>query len=187
MQRGAVSQAVPLALALLIGCGGSSTPAPSSDAGSTADAGGVTCVGRSIVLTRHAEKETEGSDPGLSAAGRARAERLAKIFADETVTRLVASEYKRTQETLQPLAAQTGLAVDVRDAANVAGLAGELAKSADGTFVVVAGHSNTIPELVSILGGVSKLTIAESEYSRVFVLEYGCEVSTPSVTVLSSD
>lgn len=109
------------------------------------------------------------------------------MFADETVTRLVASEYKRTQETLKPLAGRTGLPVDVRDAADVDALADELEKSADGTFVIVAGHSNTIPELISALGGGSKPVIDEDEYSRVFVLEYGCDASTPTVTELSSD
>ena len=109
------------------------------------------------------------------------------MFADEAVTRLVASEYKRTQETLKPLAARTGLAVDVRDAADVAALAAELAKSEDGSFVIVAGHSNTVPELVSALGGGSKPTIGEDQYSRVFVLHYNCDESKPTVTERSSD
>lgn len=187
-----IATLVPFALvALLLGCGDdgstASSPSPSADAGADVDAGGITCVGRSIVLTRHAEKGTDGTDPGLTAAGKARAERLALKLADEKVTRLVATEYKRTQETLAPLAARTGLTVDVRNAAEVAALAGELGKSEDGSFVVVAGHSNTIPELVSALGGGSKPTIAEDEYSRVFVLAYGCDKAPPTVTELSSD
>lgn len=184
---------VPFALvAVLFGCGGgdstpSSPSSPSPDAGADVDASVVTCVGRSIVLTRHAEKGADGTDPGLTADGKARAERLAKMFADATITRLVATEYKRTQETLAPLATRTGLSVDVHKAADGAALAAELEKSADGTFVVVAGHSNTVPELVSALVGGSKPTIGEDQYSRVFVLEYGCDGAAPKVTERSSD
>ncbi len=193
-----IALGLPLTLlALMLGCGGgggadtaTSTPNPTSDAGADGEAGpeagGVTCVGRSIVLTRHAEKG-DGSDPSLTAEGKARAERLAGMFANETVTRLVATEFKRTQETLAPLAERTGLPVNVQNAAGVDALAEDLAKGEEGSFVIVAGHSNTVPELVSALGGGSKPTIDEAEYSRVFVLRYGCDEPTPTVTELSSD
>jgi len=146
-----------------------------------------TCLGRSVVITRHAEKQDATSDPSLSAAGRARADRLAALFAERSPTRLVATEYKRTQETLAPLAKRTGLTVDVRDAADVKPLAKELAATADGSFVIVAGHSNTVPDLVTTLGGGKAFTIAEDEYSRVFILAYRCDDAKPTLTELSSD
>ncbi|HEV8111716.1 MAG TPA: histidine phosphatase family protein, partial [Planctomycetota bacterium] len=54
-----------------------------------------------IVLVRHAEKDAAGDarDPGLSTEGKARAERLARMFAAAGVTHLFATEFHRTQDT----------------------------------------------------------------------------------------
>ena len=81
-----------------------------------------------VILVRHAEKEaTPADDPGLTLAGRQRAEELGRVVAawrvsGARVRALFASEAKRTQETLSPLAAATGLkvtAVDGKDTATL--------------------------------------------------------------------
>ena len=51
-----------------------------------------------MVIVRHAEKAaSDGKDPDLSPAGRARAEALVRILKDSGITAIFTSEFKRTQ------------------------------------------------------------------------------------------
>lgn len=132
--------------------------------------------GSTVILVRHAEKDPKGDakDPGLSEAGIARAEALARLLAPAKPTQLYASEYQRTQSTLAPLAAKLGLKVEPQPAAKSAELAERLRALPEGSVSVVAGHSNTIPALAEALGGhiegLEKGQLGENEFGRVFVL-----------------
>jgi len=133
-----------------------------------------------VILVRHAEKDSakDRNDPPLTAAGTARAEELARLLGHARATRLVASEFQRTQATLAPLAKATGLAVELRPAQELDALAAELAAAPAGSVTVVAGHSNTLPALAERLGaplpGVARgAHLGDDEYDRVFVLTLG--------------
>lgn len=68
-----------------------------------------------IVIVRHAEKADDGTtDPPLSLTGRARAERLVDIVKGATIVALYATQYRRTQQTLAPLAKAHKLNVQIR-------------------------------------------------------------------------
>ena len=58
-----------------------------------------------IFIVRHAERETGQGDDSLSVAGRARAEKLAKVLADEGINYIFTSDRKRTIETASPTVA----------------------------------------------------------------------------------
>src|SRR4051794_12280912 len=58
-----------------------------------------------IFIVRHAERETGQGDDSLSAAGQARAEKLARILADEGINYIFTSDRKRTIETASPTVA----------------------------------------------------------------------------------
>ena len=134
-----------------------------------------------VILVRHAEKDTaqDKTDPPLTELGTKRAEELARLLAESGVTRLVASEFRRTQATLAPLAAATGLSVETRPAKELEALAVELAAAPAGTVTVVAGHSNTLPALAERLLGAplpgltAGANLAEDAYDRLFVLTLG--------------
>lgn len=135
-----------------------------------------------VILVRHAEKDSakDKENPPLTANGAARAEELARMLAHARVTRLVASEWKRTQLTLEPLSKATGLTLEQRSAKEVTTLAEELRAAPPGSVTVVAGHSNTVPQLAEALGaplpGVAKgANLADDEYDRLFVLTVGLE------------
>ena len=66
-----------------------------------------------IILIRHAEKNIEPTnpDPDLSPFGQARAQELARMFADAGVKAIYATQYKRTQQTVKPLFNKLGIAV----------------------------------------------------------------------------
>src|SRR6185369_15229958 len=72
-----------------------------------------------IILVRHAEKKDvppENKDPDLSPAGMARAEELVRMFGDSGVGAIYATQYKRTQQTIKPLADKLNLPVTQIDA-----------------------------------------------------------------------
>src|SRR5262249_57665673 len=69
-----------------------------------------------VSVVRHAERADAGmqaqTDPPLSAAGEARAQKLAAMLADAGVKDIFATEFQRTQDTAKPLVIKTGVAFD---------------------------------------------------------------------------
>ena len=128
-----------------------------------------------VILVRHAEKSTTPvNDPVLTTAGKQRAVELAHVVATWTtagasVKALFATEAKRTQLTLAPLAAATGRTVTQVMAVDTAGLVAQIL-AVNGGVVVVAGHTNTLPAVIQALGGPAGITIAETEFNRLFVV-----------------
>ncbi len=129
---------------------------------------------RAIFVVRHAERADAGMnatpDPLLSAAGRARAERLADLLLKAGVTAVYATEYQRTIGTVQPLAQRLGLEVQQVPAKDVQALIARIRRSKPSDVVVVAGHSDTVPEILKALGDPDPVTIAADEYDNLFVV-----------------
>jgi len=135
---------------------------------------------RTVILVRHAEKSGDGDaqDPELSPEGQERAQALARLLARAGATRLFASEFRRTRDTLAPLAERCKLAIEARPAGELDALAVELVSGEPGSVSVVCGHSNTIPALAARLGaplsgvgdGPNGPALDEAEYDRLFVL-----------------
>src|SRR3989454_12480696 len=65
-----------------------------------------------VILIRHAEKviDPNNADPDLSPAGQTRAQELVRMFGDAGINAIYATQYKRTQQTVKPLADKLGLA-----------------------------------------------------------------------------
>ena len=144
-----------------------------------------------IVLTRHAEKASDDADPALSDKGNARAARLARLLARSAPTRLFATDTKRTQGTLAPLATAVHVAVEVRPARDIAGLSRELLELPSGAVVIVAHHSNGVPKLAHALGvELPKLdagNLAHDAFGRVFLVVPSCGERKATVVELDSD
>lgn len=121
-------------------------------------------------LFRHAEKLADSDDPGLTGEGIARAEYLARYLGNEGVTRIFSSDYKRTRDTVAPLAAATGIEIEIYDPRDLPGFAEKL-KEMDGV-IIVAGHSNTTPELTALLSGYETEPMEESEYDRLYMVTF---------------
>jgi phosphohistidine phosphatase SixA len=130
-----------------------------------------------VYLVRHAEKLDDSADPPLTAAGRARAELLARMMADAGITRILSSDLDRTRSTASPLAERRQLPIELYDPRELESTA-ELIRSVPGRYLV-SGHSNTTPELVALLGGDPGEPIREAdEYDRLYVLTLGSEGTT---------
>ena len=125
-----------------------------------------------VILTRHAEKNIEPNnpDPDLSAEGQARAQELARMFGDAGIKAIYATQYKRTQQTVKPLADKIGVAPAQVEAKNTAELVRQIRAQHNGDVVFVAGHNNTVPEIIAALGGPQLPIIPETEYDNLYVL-----------------
>jgi broad specificity phosphatase PhoE len=125
-----------------------------------------------VVIVRHAEKVADGgTDPDLSAAGRARADALARILKDSGITGIFTSEFKRTQETAAPTATSAHLTPTVVAAKDTAALVAKL-HQLNGNALVV-GHGDTIPNLIKALGINAAVIIPDSDYSELFIVTLG--------------
>ena len=121
-----------------------------------------------IYLVRHAEKQA-GDDPDLTVVGRARADILSRELQDAGLTEIWSTNTKRTIETAKPASNRTGLPVQIYDAGRQEAFARRLAGTPGNILVV--GHSNTIPDLVGLLGGKPGTPIVEAtEYDRLYVV-----------------
>ncbi|TMP27731.1 phosphohistidine phosphatase [Pseudoalteromonas rubra] len=134
-----------------------------------------------IVLVRHAEKMT-GPDPELTEQGHNRAQRLVTLLTPYKPTGLFSTNYNRTKQTLAPLSRATSVSVELYDPSELAHFAQQL-KGYSGTLVV-AGHSNTTPELVKHLSGQA-VSISEKEFHKVFIVSW--QNGKASVLELDSD
>lgn len=122
---------------------------------------------RAIYLVRHAEKIDESRDPSLSAAGQARALRLADLLARTGITAIVTSEYKRTAETARPLATARKLTPQVIAAKDRPALITRLRSRPD-EIVLVVGHSDTLPAVLKDLGVAAPPAV--EDYGNLFIV-----------------
>lgn len=123
-----------------------------------------------VFIVRHAEKETTDAaakDPDLSPAGRERAASLARMLREVGVAAIFATEYKRTQQTAEPISRATNVAVTVVAAKDTTALLEKL-NATNGNALVI-GHSNTLPEILKAMGIPGEISIADHEYDNLFI------------------
>jgi len=125
-----------------------------------------------IILVRHAEKNIEPNnpDPDLSPEGFQRAQEIARVFGETGINAIYATQYKRTQQTVKPLADRTGVAVRLLQANQTDELVKQLQTTNRGQTVFIAGHNNTVPIIVSTLSGETYPTIPESEFDNLYIV-----------------
>ena len=123
-----------------------------------------------IFVVRHAEKGPENPDPSLTPQGKARAEELLRVLGSARITAAFASEFKRTQETVAPLAAAGGFAVTVVPAGKTDSLVTLLRALPAGSRAVVASHSNLVHLIVEKLSGVAMPMLTDADYDRLVVV-----------------
>ena len=134
-------------------------------------AGGASAADPTTVLiVRHAEKESSATDPPLSAVGKARARVLAHVAGSAGVRAVFHTQYRRTLETVEPLAAQLNLSPIQHAAADTPGLVSTIRTSWSGKTILVAGHSNTVPEIVKALTGVAMEDIPDAQFDNLYVV-----------------
>ncbi len=125
-----------------------------------------------IILVRHAEKMSDGSkDPELSEAGKSRAMALTKLLKEVKVDAIYSTGFKRTQNTVAPLAVAKDISVITYDAMKAEQIDEILRKFPGGT-VVICGHSNTTPAIANILTGKEKeyKDFDDTDYDNILIV-----------------
>jgi phosphohistidine phosphatase SixA len=130
-----------------------------------------------VYVTRHAEKQVsdpQDKDPPLAAAGEARALELAQLFGrapkGQGLDTVIVSEFRRTQDTVRPLANRLGIPVIVVPADEPALAARRALAENRGGRVLIVGHSDTVPEIVKELSGVDVGPMSEADYGIIYVV-----------------
>ncbi len=102
-----------------------------------------------VYVVRHADRDgsldklkiPQGTERARALADRLRDAKISAIFSTDTV---------RTKSTAQPLATKLGL--DIVDYSSVAEVANTVKGKYQGKNVLVVGHSDTVPKIVTALG-----------------------------------
>lgn len=128
-----------------------------------------------VFVMRHAEKAAfPADDPLLSAAGEARAQALAAVFAsspkDLGIDAVYVSEFRRTHETVRPLVNRLGIPMLTVPAAQPEVVAHRALSEYRGGRILIVGHSNTVPAIVEALSGDSVPEMQDTEYGVVYVV-----------------
>jgi broad specificity phosphatase PhoE len=138
-----------------------------------------------IILVRHAEKGSDGTDdPDLTAAGIERAKRLIDLFSAANIDAFYSTKFKRTKNTVSPLAQSKGKEVMIYDNVKPATV-DELISKNQGKTILIAGHSNTIPQLANqLLGKEQFQTYADTDYGNIIMVSVVEKAKVASYTLL---
>lgn len=132
-----------------------------------------------IVLVRHAEPVAgpgAGNDPGLSDAGRARADSLVSVVEQAGLVAIIHTQFRRTSETAERVATPLGIPTTEipftpgQEQQHAADVTAHILNTHAGRNVLVVGHSNTVPLIAEQLGVTSPPTIGNTEFNRLFVI-----------------
>lgn len=139
-----------------------------------------------FILIRHAEKGSDDpKDPELKPEGIERAERLVKMLAKTTVDAIYSTGYKRTQQTVAPLAKEKGKSVQPYEAFKAEAIEQMLKKHEGGT-VVISGHSNNIPWIANLLLGREEFRdYDDADYGNLLIVSVVEKGKIATVTWLS--
>ncbi|HEY0996720.1 MAG TPA: histidine phosphatase family protein, partial [Gemmatimonadaceae bacterium] len=115
------------------------------------------------------------ADPVLTPAGEARARALAAELGNAGITRILVTPRQRTALTAAPLARARGITPEViplgdSTPAHVAAVAAAIRALPPGTKALVVGHSNTVPRIVTALGGPPFRDLCDGEYQTLFIV-----------------
>jgi broad specificity phosphatase PhoE len=138
-----------------------------------------------IIVLRHAEKESTGTDPNLNSDGILRADELKRILANVPVKAIYSTPFNRTRQTVQPLAAEKGITTEeYATSKSYSQLVKDISLANKGRVVVLVGHSNTVPDILKELSNNSfTITMSEDQYDNLFIVNLHENLS-PKVTAL---
>jgi phosphohistidine phosphatase SixA len=124
-----------------------------------------------VILVRHAEKNPEPKDdPDLSPDGFARAQEIARVFSGAGINAIYATQYKRTQQTVEPLSKQINVPVTLLNSKQPEELVKRIQTTLRGQTIFVSGHNDSVPEIASALSGETFPPIPPSEYDNLYIV-----------------
>lgn len=135
-----------------------------------------------VFLVRHAEKAAAPrEDPPLLETGSARAQELARVLEPAGIKAIYTSQFLRTKQTAEPLAKQLGITSTTLEIKMNPAKPKEISEQSykdivekiyehPGDAALIVGHSNTVPDVIKMLGGDVVPTIDEKSFDDLFVV-----------------
>ena len=129
-----------------------------------------------VIFIRHADRAPgQQENPGLSVTGQQRAQELVRVLGDVDIVAgvdaIFATQYRRTQETAEPLSKKLQVPLYTAAPNDIKGLTQRILTEFKGKIVLVITHSDTIPKLIAELHGSKKLPpIEPNEYDNIFIV-----------------
>jgi|GEM_PF-595557 len=152
---------------------------------STTEIEGAQCDNYNVFVMRHLPKaEVTGKDPELSELGHKMALALADTDFMAHADVGFSTDYRRTKQTIKPSAARYDFDIHLYDPRDNQALVEVINTQYCGKTVVIVGHSNTAPAIVTALGGTFEVSFSgqslpanthvqldESDYGAVFYIK----------------
>jgi broad specificity phosphatase PhoE len=122
-----------------------------------------------IYVMRHLNTPAGVPDPDLTAEGQRAAVELIAWFRTRSKPAVIyVSSTKRAQQTAAPLAQSLGLTPKIYNPSDTAGLIAAVAGETGNVLVV--GHSNTVPEIIGLLGGQRPAALVHEDFGDIWLL-----------------
>jgi broad specificity phosphatase PhoE len=121
-----------------------------------------------VFVMRHLNTPAGARDPDLTADGRRNAERLAGWFQTVRPNVIFISDFRRTRQTVGPLATRLGLTPILYDPADTPALIARV-RAARGRVLIV-GHSNTVPDIIGALGGARPAPLGHEDFGDIWTV-----------------
>ncbi|MCC7402705.1 MAG: histidine phosphatase family protein [Chitinophagaceae bacterium] len=136
----------------------------------------LTSCSHTYYIVRHAEKAevppgTANKDIPLSGRGLSRALALRDLLKHKNIHYVFSTDYNRTRATVQPVADYFHLPVELYGPAPDEAFISKL--KAIRKNVVIAGHSNTVDDIVDMICGKKRVggDLDESEFDNLFIVK----------------
>jgi len=134
-----------------------------------------------IFIVRHAEKAKSPADnPPLTQEGEKRAVTLAHLLSQSGVTAVFSTNTTRTVETVNNFANSKNIRIQsyetIEDVKRI------IQSDCHGKTVLVAGHTNTIPNIIKALG-IDRAINIDHEYNNLFIVTITSDGNTSMITL----
>lgn len=125
-----------------------------------------------FIIVRHAEKADGTKNPDLSTEGYERSSLLAGMLAEIRFDAVYSTPYIRTTETVRTVSEQSRISINEYQPGKPEQFAADLKEIHRGEYVLIAGHSNTVPTIANALLGREEFKgdLDESEYDNILIV-----------------
>ncbi len=127
-----------------------------------------------LFVVRHAEKliENGNSNPDLSQVGTARAVRLGELLRPIKLSKTLTTNTLRTIATADPARnMQGGIPIETYAPDRQTMVMNEILRTEKGHFLLVVGHSSTVPDLLNYLSGTKNYTeIPAQKFDNLYIV-----------------
>ncbi|MEO7410250.1 MAG: histidine phosphatase family protein [Sphingomicrobium sp.] len=122
-----------------------------------------------IYVMRHLNTQAGVPDPDLTGDGQRAAVDLVAWFRTRSKPAVIyVSSTRRAQQTAAPLAQSLGIAPKIYNPSDTPGLVAAVAGETGNVLVV--GHSNTVPDIIGLLGGQRPVPLVHEDFGDIWLL-----------------